>query len=266
MNTIFIFKHKDVPYSLPQNELYHTLEVGTACRKQRPEAEYRDNSIADNISKWNAVLAELTGQWWIWRNLGRAEDCGGEFRGEYSGEWIGQTQYRRILNFAPDTDFGSLGDVVACKPLDFGGFTLEEQYSSCHSQRHFRDMEAVLKTRYPEYAESWDKYLKNGHKIYYSNGFVMRREDYCRYSEWLFDLITHLTDAWHCNTPEEVQEKVRRDIAEGKCNSGDGGRPYFYQGQAPVFLSERLLTLYLRHNYEGRIFEHPYALMENSGI
>lgn len=262
MSTIFIFKHKDVPYNLPQNELYHTLEVGTACREQHPEAEFHDDSISDNISLWNPVLAELCGQYWIWKSLGRV----GILSEDSQVEWIGQTQYRRILNFAPDTDFDSLGDVVACKPLDFGGFTLEEQYSNCHSQRHLRDMEAVLKTRYPEYAESWDKYIKNGHKIYYSNGFIMRTEDYDKYCEWLFTLLRQLLDTWHCNSAEDVQEKVRRDIDAGICNPGDGGRPYFYQGQVPVFLSERLLTLYLRHNYEGRIFERPYTLMEKSGI
>lgn len=262
MNTIYIFKHKDVPYNLPQNELYHTLEVGTACREQHPEAEFRDDSIENNISIWNPVFAETSGQWWIWKNLGRV----GVLSEDSQVEWIGQTQYRRILNFAPDTDFGSLGDVVACKPLDFGGFTLEEQYSACHSQCQFRDMETIIKTQFPEYAESWDKYIKNGHKIYYSNGFIMRKEDYCRYSEWLFTLLWDFLNKWNCDTPEAVKERVRKDIAAGICNPGDGGRPYFYQAQVCGFLSERLLTLYLRHNFEGRIFEHPYTLMENSGI
>lgn len=63
---IFIYTHKAVDYGVWENELYVPLEVGAARRE--PIYQCRDN-VGDNISEWNAMYAENTGLYWLWKQL-----------------------------------------------------------------------------------------------------------------------------------------------------------------------------------------------------
>lgn len=254
---IYVFCHKTVPYGFRQDSLYSSLEVGTDCREQHPDAEYHDNSIADNISQLNPIFAELCGQWWIWK---KTEEKMG-LRGEPG--IVGQTQYRRVLDLPEDFNFNELERcAITCRHLALG-CSVAQQFCNCHSRKYLGELADIIKAHYPDYVEDWHRYIELDNKIYYSNGFILREDDYCNYSKWLFDILFKWVNG---RSVAEIQDMVRADIKTGACVNNSAGRQgYFYAAQIPAFFSERLWTLWVRHNFEN-ILEIPYTLKENSGI
>ena len=123
---------------------------------------------------------------------------------------------------------------------------------------------------YPDYKEDWDKYIKKGPNLYYSNGFIMKAEDYDRYSEFLFKNLLGYLDMAGIHTPKDLVDHVRYNIEVGKYIRYENPRTVpqeaiKWQTEIGGFLSERLWTLWLQHNFkEDRIYKLPYIKMEEN--
>ncbi len=244
----YIFCHKLVPYGVWDNKLYTPLEVGAALRE--PLFELRDNT-GENISALNVFYAENTGSYWIWKHHSK------------EAKYILQCQYRRRLEFDEDLDFCQFFkdyDVIVASPLMLLNTPIYQQYANCHSEEDIRLVEEIIKEKFPEYSESFERYIKFGSFLFYSNGFVMRSEDYDRYAEWLFAIL----DEFRYRKGWDTEERILADIStEIKRKKRPGTRGARYQAQLGGFLSERLLTLYILHNFDKkRIMCRDYKKFE----
>lgn len=257
---IFIMCHKVVPYGLRNDSLYTPLEVGAATRDIHC-AELKDNVDEDNISIFNPYYSELTGQYLLWKRIER---------GEYTGQYIGQEQYRRRLEFQQYFDFSQIFrhySVIGCKPINFsidqnfGANTLYKQFGVSHNTKYLDVAENIIKKDFTLIYQNWDKYIKNGNLLYYSNSYILPTSEYCKYNRFLFCVLKQVAEIENLVSAQNIEERVKRDIADGVAENLP-----IYQKQIFSFLAERLWTLWVRSNYEGKIFEVPYTLMENSGI
>ena len=248
----YIFCHKKVDYGIWDNKLYTPLEVGAALRDEHC-AELQDNT-GDNVSDWNEILAENTGTYWIWKNKPK------------NTKYVLQCQYRRRLLFDENTDFDSIFqkyDVIVPQPLKVL-YGLKAQYIACHSKSDIELAEKVVKELEPEHSEDWDRFIKNGRYIYYSNGFVMRNKDYNAYAKWLFTVFDRFREKKGWNSPEDVMKEVQYDISKQRRS---GVKGFKYQSQILAFLSERLFTYYILSRFDqSRIFTLPYIKFENISI
>ena len=128
----------------------------------------------------------------------------------------------------------------------------------------------VVKSRFPEYSESWDKYIKNGPNLYYSNGFIMKSEDYDKYCEFLFECLKVYTEMSGIENENDLFEHVRYNIEVGKYQRYESLRDVTneaikWQCAIGGFLSERLWTLWLQHHFsDERIYKLPYIKMEKN--
>lgn len=241
---IYIIAHKPVDYGIWDNALYTPVQVGYGERF----LENRDDECPGSISTLNNYYAETTGLYWAWKTHPR------------DAKYIGVCQYRRRLEFPEDQDFdelfGGVG-VIAAEPLPFPVYL---QYCMCHSRKDVEEAGEIICELFPEYEESFGKYILNGRKLYYSNGFVMRAEDFDRYCEWLFQILGEIRRRRGWNTPERVEADITAEIAEGKRNPS---KSVGYQSQVGGFLSERLLTLFILHNFKDNEIMHvPYHKYE----
>ena len=180
-------------------------------------------------------------------------------------------------------DIFSKYDVITCKPFNhpenskptkeqpmcIPAQTVEEGYrfSNCIDDLYI--LELAIKRYHPDYAEDYDKYIKKGENLYYSNGFVMRSEDFDRYSEFLFDCLGHYLELAKINNFEELLDHVKYNIETGKYIRyekepiTDGAIKW--QTEIGGFLSERVWTLWLQHNFShDKIYELPYIKMEEN--
>lgn len=236
---IYTIAHKPVPYPLEPGTTH--IQVGDAetflpCR----------DDTGDSIAEWNPLYAENTAIYWIWKND--------------HDEYKGQMQYRRRLPLTQGIGEGFKVRTVA--PLNVRN--VWKQYSGFHSEKDLATVENIIRQMLPEYSDSFDRYIKNGTRLYYSNGYLMRSEDYDRWCHFLFGILEMFRHCRGWESVEDVRKSVETDI---RLRHRNGVRGLRYQMQVFGFLSERLWTLWVQHNFkESEIQTDPYRLMEDTGI
>ena len=211
---IYVMTHKkidEIPY-----EGYIPLQVGAEGKE---DFGYLKDNSGDNISEKNASFCELTGIYWLWKNV--------------SCDTIGVVHYRR---------FFYEGENFLCKQraedllrnynaiIPSGGFqndengnplTVYEQYAKKHKAADLDVCREVISEKYPKYLKAFDVSIKDGYFINLGNMWITSKKIFDSYSEWLFDILF------------EVEK--RTDISEYDT----------YQGRIYGFLSERLFRVWL---------------------
>lgn len=223
---------------LISSDIIKPIQVGTDITACIDPAHLHDNT-GDNISAKNEMYCELTAQYWGWKNL--------------DADYYGFMHYRRYFAFGdsalkrnypgnielPYPDNSAIEklhlsdkeiedtvinyDVVTVEPYEIRRTEYRTVYGHYASNHMVEDLDLVLdiiSEKYPEYRASADKYI-NGHKLYYGNMFIMKKELFFDYCRWLFDIL-----AEHENRGEF------RDYS-------------LHQYRVSGFLAERLWGIYL---------------------
>lgn len=217
---IFVCTHKIV--KTIENDIYYPLLCG-AWDKLDNNDFLRDD-LKENISKKNLNYSELTGIYWIWKNI--------------ESDYKGICHYRRYFNLKekeiisfkkinkdiifPKNEVENIleeVDLIVPKPIIFKE-GIESQYLNCHNKENFMILKEILYKKYSK--ELIDTYFKTK-KLYPYNMFITRNEIFNDYSKWLFEILS------------EVEQKIK--IPEDK-----------YQARVFGFMSERLLGLYIELN------------------
>ena len=198
----------------------------------------------DNISEKNESYCELTAQYWAWKN--------------FDADYYGFCHYRRMMAFS-DNEFSldnwsaiymdyitdsvldkfaiidekqvekvvSEFDVIAPIPsyMKKNGFkNVYDQYKQC-SKLKIEDIDLtlqIIKEIKPEFYDSAIEYF-NGDEGYFYNIFVMKKELFNEYCEFLFSVL---------------QEFENRKDLSGYCSEGY---------RTPGHLGERLFGVYLTY-------------------
>lgn len=174
---LFIMTHK--PFTPPPDPMYVPLHVGRAGAS---DLGYLGDDSMDSISTDNPYFCELTGMYWLWKNY-------------HASDYIGICHYRRYLINEKGSLFTesqlekllSEYDMVTTKLL-----TLTCSYYEGFGENHHRKdlilTGNVLKEKYPEYADTFDR-LVHGPHTYFGNIFIASKKEYDRYCTWLFDIL-----------------------------------------------------------------------------
>lgn len=207
---IFISAHKPTDYA--RGECFKPIQVGAGLKGRKTiEGFARDDEGADNISNLNERYCELTAHYWAWKHT------------DY--DYYGFFHYRRYFSFSEEkmsTDIwgnvieSCISDEILAKheindksvtnavagydiilpaikditEMPNMGKNMREQFSGS-GFLHEEDLDVMLEVideKYPEYNNYAKKYLA-GHKTYLCNMFIMRKDIFRDYSEWLFDIL-----------------------------------------------------------------------------
>lgn len=260
---IFVTTHKDVDtfYS----DILQPVQVGPTEGRKRLIWAYQDDD-GENIASLNPYYCELTTQYWAWKNV--------------KAEYYGFCHYRRYFDFSDEkhteNPYGEVMDdrigwgtrqiyhvddesivravqgcdVVTTGVNDFSSFP--EAYSDPldlyrrSPYLHGEDLERIMRilvVRHPDYEQDVDAYM-TGRASCFCNMFIMRKELFSRYCDWLFPLLEEFCSDW--DTELLSHESLR----------------------TPGHLAERLLNVFLVHERRlnpGMVwkelqcvhFEHP---------
>ena len=227
---ILISCHKDS--ATMKNIFTSAIQVGADISKNKLEnCQFFDND-GDNISSKNKRYCELTAQYYAWKNL--------------DADYYGFFHYRRYLNFSNKTYpkwplFEVKMKDTSMKNLQKFGLTEENmekvisQYdvnvtkrSFCVSNyyhyktangHHIRDLDfclQVIKNDYPHMWKSAKKYMRSGF-AYFCNMFIMKKEIFNNYSQWLFDILKKHEDKYPCLDYNTREYRVSGFLAERLC-------------------------------------------------
>ena len=178
---VAVAAHK--PYWMPADPLYLPLQVGAAGK---PSLGYRRDDEGDQISGKNASFCELTGHYWLWKNV--AADAYGlcHYRRYFAAGLPWQPKKARILTQRRAECLLRKADVILPKKRHYWIETNASQYAHAHHARDLDATRAVLAQAGDDrYVQAWDLAMarRSGHRF---NMFLMKRDCFERYSAWLF--------------------------------------------------------------------------------
>ena len=210
---IAVASHK--AYRMPEDSCYLPLHVGAALHPELDFGFQRD-SEGDNISEKNPYCCELTGLYWLWKNV--------------EADYKGLVHYRRLLG-APGRSGKDPYDrvvtggellpllqkhgIVLAKRRNYYIETVYDHYAHTFDATQFDTCREVLKERCPEYVSAWDR-LMNSRGAHIFNMFVMRSDLLDAYCSWLFPILSDLEerigfegmDAFQSRWPGRVSERL----------------------------------------------------------
>jgi len=235
---IIIATHKK--YWMPEGDIYLPVHVGaegkTDAQGNPLDLGYTRDNTGDNISSKNKNYCELTGLYWAWKNL--------------DADYIGLAHYRRHFTLKNRGDKkqrpitrGELeklltkNDVLLPKKRNYFIETNYSQYVHAHHETDLTTTREIIAEKYPDYIKAYDESMgrTTGHRF---NMFIMKRDKFDAYCEWLFDILFEL--------------EKRLDISDYSDNDA----------RVFGFVSERLLDVWIetKHNPYKDI---PYVFMED---
>lgn len=267
---IFSLCYAKKDFEFLDNSIITPLQCGAS--NGTDVCKLKDNT-GNNISQGNFFYVENTGTYWIWQNVKDAK-------------YKGQMQYRRPLVGVDETmDFDKVFtdyDVITCKPFHHPSHktptkeepmvipadTVQQGYAFSNCGEDLYILGRAVKEMYPAYAADWDKYITHGPNLYYSNGFIMKAEDYDKYCEFLFNCLNGYVQKTRIRDPFSLYAHVCINLGMGKYRRYDDPmsvpmEAIKWQTEIGGFLSERLWTLWLQHNFKDeRILKLDYDKQE----
>lgn len=226
---ILVATHK--PYWMPNDDVYLPIQVGAEGKES---LDFVGDNTGDNISSKNLDYCELTGLYWAWKNL--------------EADYVGNVHYRRYFMKKPVCLFGQgkrenilsnrewetlleKHPIIVPNKRKYYIETVKNQYIHAHDPATFMVMRDILLEMYPSYVTAFDN-LDTRRWAHMFNMFVMRKDYFDAYCEWLFAILF------------ELEKRIPNP------------EPRLFG-----FLSERLLDVWLESN-KLAYKEIPVAFME----
>ena len=226
---IFVSMHDD--FYIADNSLLQAIQVGCALTDKRYENMLYDDE-GDNISKKNKMYCELTAQYWVWKNCPDLD-------------YYGFFHYRRYLSFNPVqldnwenivyfdscdekaqraimlnekimTKLISEYDVIYPQENPIGGDTVYEHWIKHLVKSDIDLLVNIIMEKYPQFYDVTNEVL-NSKQAIHCNMFIMKKELFNDYSEWLFDILSeHERRSDHSNYTTE-KYRTMGHLAERLC-------------------------------------------------
>ncbi|GAP39478.1 DUF4422 domain-containing protein [Flexilinea flocculi] len=222
---------------VPENPLLFPIQTGTTLAEHRFKSMLHDDE-GENISKKNESFCELTAQFWAWKNV--SADYYGFFHNRRYLSFNNQLLYERKnvgieFNSIDSYAIRSLKlfeeqmrsliesyDIIVPKPFDWISSkelginrTVERQYELC-PEHHIDDLKCaldILKRLHPEYSSAANRYM-NSSKGYYLNMYIMRKNIFFEYCEWLFPILEELYKTLDLSNRTEYSKRAIGFVAE----------------------------------------------------
>lgn len=232
---IMICCHKETPRL--KNDVFVPILLGAQYADSQLKEEFKNDvwdCSGDNIGNLHPYCAELTALYWAWKNYDKLGNP----------DYIGLFHYRRLFNFMdelPEKDlwkcaffdfdnttknrFGWNENVIRefCKGSDLilphkeqilnpndwkTPATLEIHYKHSHYPEDFDQVMEFIEKNYPQYYEA-AKQAANSYEGYFCNMFIMTREKFFDYAQWLFGIILPMADKLPISNKKYAGEQKR---------------------------------------------------------
>lgn len=225
---IFVSHYKRA--QIIENGIIKPMQVGTALGERLPGMAYYDNDSEDNISELNKKYCELTGIYYAWKHI--------------SADYYGFCHYRRFFSFSPKRNsltayvenlkkhtpeeiirkYGMDEENITATVKDYDVLMQKPYYIfitnrfmySISPSGKTKDLDWCLQTIKRDYPEMYKTAKRYMHcpMSYTCNMFIMKKEIFFDYCEWLFDILQKFDKEVDCSAYTPVQYHVSAYLAE----------------------------------------------------
>ncbi len=168
---------------------------------------YPGDDTGDSISMRNCYYSELTGLYWVWKNVSDVDI-------------VGTCHYRRYLLDSQGYVFSTQEveeilksyDFITTKTLQLN-YSYYEGFSENHKIYYLDETAKVIKDCYPEYYELFEKLVHEKH-TYFGNMMICKKPLYDEYMEWLFGILFELEKRITIEEEDDYHRRIFGFISE----------------------------------------------------
>lgn len=202
--TIRIYTMTHKKFDVPADPMYVPLQVGRAVHE---DLGYTGDDTGDNISAKNCYYSELTGLYWVWKNVTDVD-------------YVGVCHYRRYLINEKGKVFtrGELEqilpkvDMITTKRLKLR-YPYYEGYRATHHIENLDTAGEVIREMYPEYYPYFEQ-LVHGEETYFGNIMICSKKIYDAYAGWLFSVFAEMEKRVDIDSYDDYHRRVFGFISE----------------------------------------------------
>lgn len=207
---ILVATHKK--YWMPEDEVYLPIHVG---KEGKQDLGYIGDNTGNNISIKNPNYCELTAIYWAWKNL--------------EADYIGLVHYRRYFtkhnlrncekkkqDILTKNDFENIlkdVDIIVPDKRKYYIETIRSHYNHSYYEKDLNETECIIKEIYPEFSRAFNKVM-NRTWAHMFNMFVMRKDYFDEYCEWLFTILFELEKRIDISSYTVMEARVFGFISE----------------------------------------------------
>lgn len=198
---MYVMTHKKIE-NLPE-KIYQPLHVG---REGKKDLGYPGDDTGEQISCKNPHYCELTGMYWLWKNV----KC----------DIIGICHYRRFfLRNGKLLKQEEIEELVQNYPIIIPNSrcvrekNVYEHYGNRHNAKDLDLCREVIAEKYPAYISAYD-YAMDTILISMANMWITRKEIFDRYCQWLFDILFEVERRLDMTGYDEYQQRVMGFLSE----------------------------------------------------
>lgn len=196
---ILVCHYRDI-YLRSTDSAYFDIQCGKEATGL--DLGMQGDNTGDNISARNQYWSEITGLYWAWKNMERAD-------------YVGLCSYRRFFNFKPafgapvrvvprssTFEVGGIDlsaiialfeqyDVVVPKPYVYA-YSIRRVCSMNYVDRDFDLLEKVVHDLSPEYEAAFRHVLYGTNKMIGHNMFILPWDRFQQFCSWVFSILLRL--------------------------------------------------------------------------
>lgn len=185
--TVLVATHKK--YNMPTDKMYLPIHVGASGKEK---IGYITDETGDNISLKNPYFCELTGMYWAWKNIDSDYIGLAHYRRHFASNKVDKKDlFNSVLSFDEANELLNNTDIVVPK---LRKYYIENLYSHYADTLYIEPLDItgkIIEEKYPKYKKEFDK-LHMRTSAHMFNMFIMKKEKFDEYCNWLFDILFEL--------------------------------------------------------------------------
>lgn len=250
--TIMVATH--IKYRMPKDSCYLPVQVGRAGKKP---IGFQGDDTGDNISLKNPYYCELTGLYWLWKNVDSDYLGVAHYRRYLGKRGIGKDKYDRILTEQEILEYMQDVDILLPKKRNYYIESIYRHYAHTHYEEHLELAKGVLMELYPEYLDAFEIVMKRK-SAHMFNMFVMTREKCDQYCSWIFEILEHLEKKIDISVYDDFQARVFGRISELLLDVWLEKNQYAYKEVPIVYIEKKKTVKKIFYFMESRLFGKKY--------
>lgn len=183
--------------SIPKGGLYQLLLIGSASN---PQNNLMGDNTGDHISEKNAQFCELTGLYWLWKNV-KCDIIGLCYPNRYfskNGKVLSKEYIEQSLeNY----------DIIMTPSSHLPSGTIKKQMEKMYFKEDMDLVASIIREKYPEYEKAFE-WVMDGEEFSFFNMMIMKKEQYHAFCEWLFDILFTLEERIDLSEHNEQQKRI----------------------------------------------------------
>lgn len=205
---VIVATHKK--YKMPSEDIYLPVHVGAFGKD---DIGYQRDDEGDNISERNPLYCELTGLYWVWKNVDADYKGLVHYRRYFKGKGKGKNPFDKVLSEKELKFLVNKYDVILPRKRKYYIETLYSHYVHTHFEDELLVTRKIISEKYPNYLGSFDRTMDRTWG-YMFNMMIMRSDLLDDYCDWMFDILDDLVGQIDISDRTDFEKRYPGRISE----------------------------------------------------